>query len=85
MDPLQLWLTLAMIGAAAALALGVLYVLAIKVRDECELHDLIVEAHTLRLRQVRRLAMLTDDEPMDVEIVEPEPATPPAASAKKAA
>jgi hypothetical protein len=73
MDTLQLWLILAMVGAGAALALGVLFVLAVKVRDECDLHDLIVEAHKLRLKQARRIAMLSDDEP-DIEIIEPEPA-----------
>jgi hypothetical protein len=86
MDTVQLWLNIAMISAGAALAVGVLYVLAVRVRDECELHDLVVEAHTLRLKQVRRMAMLGDDE-ADVEIIEAEPVGQigPAAEAKIAA
>jgi hypothetical protein len=86
MDGVELWLNIAAISTGAALTIGTLYVLAVRVRDECELHDLIVEAHTLRLKQARRLSMLCDDEG-DVEIVDVEPAgeIAPAAEAKLAA
>ena len=42
-------------------AVGTLYVLAVRVRDECDLHDVTVHAQELRLKQIRRQLMLDDD------------------------
>ncbi len=67
-------LTLAMIATTAALVLGSLYVLAVRVRDACALHDLAVECQTMRLNHARRLAMLRgkkqDDPDADLPDVE---------------
>ncbi len=51
-------LTLSMIGTSAALALGALYVIAARVRDECALHDLAHQCQTMRLDHMRRLKQL---------------------------
>jgi len=67
--------------AVGGLAVGSLYVLAVRVRDECDLHDVVVRAQELRLKQVRRQLLLDEDSDVimggasrDVEIVEHPPA-----------
>ena len=81
MESLTLMLTLGMIGSGAALAIGTLYVLAVRVRDETALHDLVVRSHHLRLEQARKLAMLgrgsdvmIEEEPIVVGSIAPSPA-----------
>ena len=75
MDAISPLLLAGLIAATALMTLGVLYILALRVRNECELHDLTVSAHALRQEQARRLELLghsggdTDSSVWDVDIV----------------
>lgn len=65
---------LGMIAVSALLAIGSLYVLATRFRDERSLHDLAVDCHTLRLdyaRRINRMSGRLPEEPHEeIEVVE---------------
>lgn len=52
------WIIVGMIATVGVMAVGVLYVLAARVRTECDLHDLRLIARQKRREQMRRLALL---------------------------
>jgi len=62
--------------AVLGLAVGTLYVLSVRVRDECDLHDVTVRAQELRLKQIRRQLMLDDDSDVVVAGADPAAGSP---------
>ena len=71
---MELLLTVGMIATSAALILGTLFVVAVRVRDECDIHDLAHECQTLQLAHLKRINALTgmysEDGEGDVIIVD---------------
>lgn len=58
---MEFLLTAGMIASAVALVLGTLYVVAVRVRDACDIHDLAHECQTLKIAHMKRLKILAGD------------------------